>query len=73
MSSDKRNLNKEYRRLIDDIFDNFDKYTSEEKNMIKDELNHLVSLNDLLEKYDKKSSNIFDKIKELWDRATGGK
>ena len=71
MSKQSKNLKKAYSNVIDDIFDNFDKYTDEEKSLVQRELSHLENLNSLLEKYDKKS--LFEWIRGLFDNATGKK
>ena len=47
MSKQSRELEKKFKEIIGDIFDNFDKYTDEEKEKVKGELGHLVDLNEI--------------------------
>lgn len=74
MSKDCKQLKKLYKNLIEDIFDNFDSYTDDEKRRVKEELSHLEALNSILEKYDvKKSKSLFEMIAECFRNATGKK
>lgn len=74
MTNEIKQLKKSYIEVIEDIFDNYDKYPNDEKAKVKQQLDHLEKLNDILEKYDtKKKKKWFDKIKELWNNATGKK
>ena len=73
MSKQSKELNKAYTKVISDIFDNFDKYSPDEKKQVHTELGHLENLNAILEKYDKKRKNFFEIIAELFNNATGKK
>ena len=59
--------------MIEDIFDNYDKYSDSEKIAIKNQLIKIQNINSILEKYDTKSKRIWDTIMGLFDNATGKK
>ena len=71
MSKQSRELKKQFTKLVDDIFDNYDKYTVEEKSRVKNCFCQLKDLNSLLEKYDKKTKNIWIEIMENFGNAAG--
>ena len=48
----KKELAKGFKIIIDDLLDNYDKYTDEEKVQIKEVLMKASELNTLLDKYD---------------------
>ena len=49
---DKNELTKQFNVLIEDLLDNYDKYTDEEKAQVKDLFNKAAELNAVLDKYD---------------------
>ena len=49
---DKKQLAKGFKIIIDDLLDNYDKYTDEEKAQIREIFNKASELNVLLDKYD---------------------
>ena len=51
----KKELAKGFKIIIDDLLDNYDKYTDEEKAQIKEVLMKASELNTLLDKYDIKT------------------
>ena len=51
----KKELAKGFKIIIDDLLDNYDKYTDEEKNQIMEVFNKASELNTLLDKYDIKT------------------
>ena len=51
----KKELAKGFKIIIDDLLDNYDKYTDEEKAQIKEILMKASELNTLLDKYDIKT------------------
>ena len=74
MANEIKQLKKAYIGVIEDIFDNYDKYTNDEKAKVKQQLDHLEKLNDILEKYDtKKKKKWYEKIADWWKNATGKK
>ena len=52
---DKKQLAKGFKIIIDDLLDNYDKYTDEEKDQIADLFKQASELNVLLDKYDIKT------------------
>ena len=74
MANEIKKLKKSYIEVIEDIFDNYDKYTNDEKVKIKQQLDHLEKLKEILEKYDtKKKKKWFGKIADWWNNANGKK
>ena len=73
MSKQSKELKKQFIKLIEDIFDNYDKYSDSEKTAIKDQLLKIQNINSILEKYDTKSKSIWDTIMGWFDNATGKK
>ena len=55
MKNEKKELIKNFKILIDDLLDNYDKYTDEEKTQIKEVFKKASELNTLLDKYDIKT------------------
>ena len=51
----KKELAKGFKIIIDDLLDNYDKYTDEEKNQIKEIFTKASELNTILDKYDIKT------------------
>ena len=49
---DKKQLAKGFKVIIDDLLDNYDKYTDEEKDQIKELFQKASELNAILDKYD---------------------
>ena len=49
---EKKDLVKGFKRVIEDIFDNYDKYTDSEKAQVKELFNKAAELNSVLDKYD---------------------
>ena len=49
---DKKQLAKGFKIVIDDLLDNYDKYTDEEKKQIKEVFQKASELNAILDKYD---------------------
>ena len=49
---EKKELLKQFKAVIDDVMDNYEKYTDEEKAQIKDIFQKVAELNTILDKYD---------------------
>ena len=49
---EKKELVKGFKKVIEDIFDNYDKYTNEEKAKVKELFQKASELNAVLDKYD---------------------
>jgi ABC-type transporter Mla subunit MlaD len=58
MGKEKKELMKSFKAVIEDLLDNYEKYTDEEKAQIKEIFQKVADLNTVLDKYDtdKKSS-----------------
>ena len=52
MKSEKKVLLKNYKALIEDLLDNYEEYTEEEKAQVKDIFQKTADLNKILDKYD---------------------
>ena len=52
MKSEKKELIKKFNAVVEDLLDNYDKYTDEEKTQIKEIFQKVADLNALLDKYD---------------------
>ena len=52
MKNEKKELLKNFKVVVEDLLDNYDKYTDEEKAQIKDIFGKVAELNTLLDKYD---------------------
>ena len=55
MSNEKKELIKNFKVVIEDLLDNYEKYTDEEKDAIKDVFQKVADLNAVLDKYDVKA------------------
>ena len=52
MKTDKKELLKKFKVVIDDLLDNYEKYTDEEKAQIQEIFQKVAELNTILDKYD---------------------
>ena len=52
MQTEKKELIKKFKLVIDDLMDNYEKYTDEEKAQIKEVFQKVADLNTILDKYD---------------------
>ena len=52
MAKEKNLLIKKFKAVVEDLLDNYDKYTEEEKNQIKEVFKKVADLNAVLDKYD---------------------
>ena len=52
MKNEKKELIKNFKTLIEDLLDNYEKYTEEEKAQIKEIFEMASALNTILDKYD---------------------
>ena len=52
MKNEKKELVKKFNAVVEDLMDNYDKYTSEEKAQIKELFQKVAELNTILDKYD---------------------
>ena len=52
MNKEKKELLKNFKAIIEDLLDNYDKYTDEEKAKVKEVFEKVAELNSVLDKYD---------------------
>ena len=52
MKKEKKELIKNFKAVIEDLLDNYEQYTNEEKVQIKDIFQKAIDLNKILDKYD---------------------
>ena len=52
MQSEKKELLKKFKTVIDDVMDHYEEYTDEEKAQIKEIFQKVAELNKILDKYD---------------------
>ena len=52
MQNDKKELLKNFKLVIDDLMDNYEKYTDEEKAQVKEIFQKVADLNAIFDKYD---------------------
>lgn len=52
MKSEKKELIKKFKAVVEDLFDNYEIYTDEEKTRIKELFQKVAELNTILDKYD---------------------
>ncbi len=52
MKNEKKELIKKFKSIIDDVMDNYEEYTDEERAQIKEIFQKVAELNTILDKYD---------------------
>ena len=52
MKNERKELAKQFKEVIEDLLDNYDRYNEEEKQKIKEVFKSVADLNKLLDKYD---------------------
>ena len=52
MKNEKKELIKNFKVVVEDLLDNYEKYTDEEKTQIKELFQKVTELNSILDKYD---------------------
>ena len=72
MQNEKKILMKNFKVLIEDLLDNYEKYTEEEKNQIKELFQKVSDLNTILDKYDIESNFDWDEYFTAVCRCFGG-
>ena len=73
MANTKKELNKQIDLLVEDILDNYDKYSDEDKLRVKNLIEQMTKLNGVLDKYDKKKKSFWDKLTEAFNNFFGVK
>ena len=52
MKTERKDLLKNFKAVVEDLLDNYDKYTEEEKAQVKEVFQKVADLNKVLDKYD---------------------
>ncbi|MGN1200895.1 MAG: hypothetical protein ACI4R8_01335 [Candidatus Caccovivens sp.] len=73
MANTKKELNKQIDLLVEDILDNYDKYSDEDKLRVKNLIEQMTKLNGVLDKYDKKKKSFWNKLTEAFNNFFGVK
>ena len=71
MKTEKKELIKNFNALIEDLLDNYDKYTDEEKEKVKEIFTKASELNEILDKYDIQTKFSWDAYFECVGRYLG--
>ena len=72
MKTEKKELLKKFKSLIEDLLDHYEKYTEEEKNQIKEIFQKTAELNTILDKYDIETKFNWDEYFTIVGRCFGG-
>ena len=62
MKAEKKELIKSFKAVIEDLLDNYEKYTDEEKAQIKEVFQKVVDLNTVLDKYDVEKKSYWEEF-----------
>ena len=57
MASEKKELIKKFKAVVEDLLDHYEEYTDEEKAQIKEVFEKVAALNTILDKYDIDATN----------------
>ena len=71
MKKENKELLKNFKVLIEDLLDNYDKYTDEEKAQVKEVFEKASALNAILDKYDIETDFSWDSYFESVGRCFG--
>lgn len=71
MSKEKKELIKKFKVVIEDLMDNYEEYTEEEKAQIKEIFQKVADLNAILDKYDLDVRIDFEEYSEAYGRYFG--
>ena len=69
MKKEKKELIKKFKVVIEDLLDNYEEYTDEEKTQIKEIFQKVAELNKILDKYDVDAKFIWDEYLEAYGRC----
>lgn len=71
MQKEKKELVKKFKVVIQDLLDNYEEYTDEEKAQIKEIFQKVADLNTMLDKYDIDVKIDWDEYSEAYDQYFG--
>ena len=62
MANSKKEITKKLKEVVEDLMDNYEKYTESEKEQVKNQMQQMINLNKSLDKYDSWITRVYDKI-----------
>ena len=62
MKTEKKELIKNFKAVVEDLLDNYEKYTDEERAQIKEIFEKAVALNTILDKYDVEKKSYWEEF-----------
>ena len=68
MKSEKKELIKKFKVVVEDLLDNYEIYTEEEKAQIKELFQKVADLNTILDKYDIETKNDWNEYLTVYSR-----
>ena len=71
MKKEKKELVKKFKVVIEDLLDNYEEYTDEEKAQIKEIFKKAVELNTIIDKYDIDSKLVWEQYSAAYDHYFG--
>ena len=71
MKSEKKELIKKFKVVIEDLMDNYEEYTEQEKAQIKEVFQKVAELNEILDKYDIDVTIDWDEFSTAYSRYFG--
>jgi len=71
MAKSKKEITKKLKEVVDDLMDNYDKYTDSEKLQVKEQMENMIKLNKSLDIYDPWITKVFDKIMDAFNDFFG--
>ena len=72
MKNEKKELIKSFRALVEDLLDNYEKYTDEEKAKIRQLFQSAAELNAILDKYDVETEFSWQEYFDMVGKCFGG-
>ena len=66
MKKEKKELVKKFKAVVEDLLDNYEKYTDEEKAQIKEVFQKVADLNTVLDKYDVAKKSYWSEFFEVY-------
>lgn len=71
MANSKKEITKKLKEVVEDLMDNYEKYTESEKEQVKNQMQQMINLNKSLDKYDPWITRVYDKIIEAFNDFFG--
>jgi len=71
MANSKKEITKKLKEVVEDLMDNYEKYTESEKEQVKNQMQQMIILNKSLDKYDSWITRVYDKIIEAFNDFFG--